>query len=67
MRPFPILLTTLGIIAIGVIVFVFARSPTVQTEMRDTGKDIQRRAREAYNGTKDAAQDATDAIKDAAK
>jgi hypothetical protein len=67
MRPFPILLTTLGVIAIGFVVFVFARSPTMQTEMRDTGKDIQRGARDAYNGTKDAAEDTADAIKDVAK
>lgn len=67
MKPFPLFLVALSVIAIAGILFVIMRKPTVQAGVRDTGRDIQRGARDAYHGTKDAAEDAAGAIQDAAR
>lgn len=67
MKPINIILLTLSVAIVGTVIYVLARKPAVQTELRDTGKDIQRGTRDMLNGAKDATEDVKDAVKDAAR
>ncbi len=67
MKSLLIFLVVVAILAVGIVMYLYARKPTGSTGIRDLGKDVRRDTRDAYNSVKDAAEDATDKVKDAVK